>query len=269
MEEVRECRICLQGESEDNTLLQPCKCNTAYVHEECLQKWREENIDNEKYSQCEICKERYIIYRPYKVETFIIKINSQLTSPVFFCYYILQLFLLSLFISSFDLYFNQKSITLLNFGDNDNNFNKYFSNDEAFWSIYYVNYTSYITSMLFFLFIFIGIALKVHRKKIYWKKNKYLFLASFLITWNYFYLYYIFYKGRNNLESYPITCLVGIIINYCSINTYTKRHNKFIKDLNISNKETIISVEYNPLIEIPMIDQEEDVPLTLSNSSDF
>ena len=52
MNEGRECRICLIGNDEEE-LIQPCRCSTAFVHESCLQKWREENRDNEKYNQCE------------------------------------------------------------------------------------------------------------------------------------------------------------------------------------------------------------------------
>ena len=39
METGRECRICMVG-SDEESLIQPCRCNTAYVHESCLQKWR-------------------------------------------------------------------------------------------------------------------------------------------------------------------------------------------------------------------------------------
>ena len=69
MNEGRECRICLIGDEEEE-LIQPCRCSTAFVHESCLQKWREENRDNEKYNQCEICKADYIVHRRFPKETF-------------------------------------------------------------------------------------------------------------------------------------------------------------------------------------------------------
>ena len=64
MNDGRECRICMIGDDEEE-LIQPCRCTTAYVHESCLQKWREENIDNERYEQCEICKANYLIKREF------------------------------------------------------------------------------------------------------------------------------------------------------------------------------------------------------------
>ena len=69
MNDGRECRICMIGDDEEE-LIQPCRCTTAYVHESCLQKWREENIDNERYNHCEICKADYLIRREFPKETF-------------------------------------------------------------------------------------------------------------------------------------------------------------------------------------------------------
>ena len=41
-----ECRICLMND-EDESLIQPCRCSTSYVHESCLQRWRLTNINND------------------------------------------------------------------------------------------------------------------------------------------------------------------------------------------------------------------------------
>ena len=57
----KQCRICL--ESDEGEMIAPCNCigDTKYVHRECLNKWRLENIDNDKFSKCEICQEDYAI----------------------------------------------------------------------------------------------------------------------------------------------------------------------------------------------------------------
>ena len=47
MNDGRECRICMIGDEEEE-LIQPCRCTTAYVHESCLQKWRENAEESEK-----------------------------------------------------------------------------------------------------------------------------------------------------------------------------------------------------------------------------
>jgi E3 ubiquitin-protein ligase DOA10 len=43
--------------NDEESLIQPCRCSTSYVHESCLQKWRNVNTGNEKYIKCEICNE--------------------------------------------------------------------------------------------------------------------------------------------------------------------------------------------------------------------
>lgn len=268
MEDVRECRICLDSTDQDS-LLQPCKCNTAYVHEDCLQTWRRENINNEKYSQCEICREKYIICRSYQFETFRVYSRNNL-NYLNFCYYTVIVFMWAIIVSIIDIISDMNSIILLNFGEKDKHLIYDFYNNEFILSVYYVNYTSYIFSMCFYLYVFGGVLTYVHRKNIYWDKNKYIFSFYFLSSWNYFYNYYIWYKLRNDLRSYVIFNLIGIGTNYLSISHYTKRHNMTIDDLNNSNKETFI--EYDDIIEITTINQEEEeesVPLNLSNSLDF
>jgi len=56
------CRICLESENQ-NDLLHPCNCNgnSKYVHKKCLNRWRIENIFNEKFYKCEICNANYIL----------------------------------------------------------------------------------------------------------------------------------------------------------------------------------------------------------------
>ena len=50
MGEEIDCRICLNHTPNSEQLIQPCKCYSSYVHESCLQRWRQENIRNDKYN---------------------------------------------------------------------------------------------------------------------------------------------------------------------------------------------------------------------------
>ena len=47
-----DCRICLETDHQNN-LIAPCDCSGTqkYVHIDCLNQWRLENLDNEKYNQ--------------------------------------------------------------------------------------------------------------------------------------------------------------------------------------------------------------------------
>jgi len=269
MDDVRECRICLTESNDEESLIQPCKCNTAYVHEGCLQKWRDENIDNDKHKKCEICNENYMIERQYKLETFEIYIRPH-TKCSLICSYITALVCGSLTLNMIDWYFNQYSLNLLNFGKKDKRFLKDLGEKEIPWFIYYLSYASYIYCMLFFSYVFFGVFAHVHRKKIYWRKNLCIFIIYFLIGWNYFYNFLFFYKTQHNILLYMAISLFTLAINFLIMKQYARRHDKTIRKLNSSNRETIISIGYNPLIEIAMIDQEaDDVPLALSNSASF
>ena len=79
MGDVNECRICLLKQNNNANLIQPCKCSTSYVHTTCLQKWRQHNRNNYKYSACEICRSKYNITRICKSKQF--KSRALQTSP--------------------------------------------------------------------------------------------------------------------------------------------------------------------------------------------
>ena len=59
---IHTCRICFEEDIRVK-LISPCLCSgsSKYVHSNCLEDWRNVNLQNEKYYMCEICKERYIL----------------------------------------------------------------------------------------------------------------------------------------------------------------------------------------------------------------
>lgn len=61
MEEI-QCRICL--EEEPNDFISPCQCRGTqrFVHRECLDEWRRQNI-NESFYRCNTCHFRYRLSR--------------------------------------------------------------------------------------------------------------------------------------------------------------------------------------------------------------
>lgn len=254
MNDGRECRICLIG-NEEEELIQPCRCSTAFVHESCLQKWREQNRDNEKYNQCEICKASYVIYRQFPKETFELDKGRSSLIPSF-CMYVGYLLISSLIIGLTDTITNFHSIVILNNGHEDMKFMDELNSGDSFtWILYYTNYTSYLICMFFSLYIAVGIIAKVHRKKEYFKQTTGKYIFYFLAAWNYFYNYHLFYKTFNRFDVYIISMAMSSPINYFIIMNVLKLHNDTIRKLNTDNIESIISVRYNPLIEIPNIDE--------------
>ena len=131
METQKECRICMIG-SDEESLIQPCRCVTSYVHESCLQKWRNVNTDNEKYIKCEICQADYVVLRDYPTETFEIIVAPTRTGCPLFCIYTVYLLIGSLGITTLDTFCDQISLVILN-GGNSKNIIKFDIDDFRFW----------------------------------------------------------------------------------------------------------------------------------------
>ena len=57
----KQCRICLEENEDLDDLFSPCSCNGTqkYVHKKCLERWRQENIDNDNYDRCQECRTEY------------------------------------------------------------------------------------------------------------------------------------------------------------------------------------------------------------------
>jgi hypothetical protein len=55
----KQCRICLEKEPEQE-LISPCRCRggSRFIHRQCLQQWRQENV-NESYFRCNECRFEY------------------------------------------------------------------------------------------------------------------------------------------------------------------------------------------------------------------
>uniref|UniRef100_A0A6C0EPL7 RING-CH-type domain-containing protein n=1 Tax=viral metagenome TaxID=1070528 RepID=A0A6C0EPL7_9ZZZZ len=247
METQIECRICMIGGDEES-LIQPCRCSTSHVHESCLQKWRNLNTSNEKYIKCEVCKAYYVILRDYPNETFeIITRPTRITCPLF-CVYTVYLLLGSTLVYALDMLCGQASLVILN-GGNGNDIIKV-DNINLSWFIYYLSYTSYIFCMIFFVHILFGVKNHVHRKQFYIKKTRCDFCAYFILSWSYFYNFYIFYKAFNMADLYMFTSLASVPINFFIMKRVSQIHDNTIMELNTNNVETIRSVIYNPLLNI-------------------
>tara|TARA_Y100001978_G_C23386071_1_gene287812 strand:- start:222 stop:410 length:189 start_codon:yes stop_codon:yes gene_type:complete len=59
----------------------------------------------------------------------------------------------------------------------------------------------------------------------------------------------------NRFDVYIIAIAISSAVNYIIIKNVLSLHNDTIKKLNTNNMESIVSVRYNPLIEIPNIDE--------------
>jgi RING-variant finger protein len=65
-DDERECRLCYAaGDCEENRLFRPCECSgtQAYIHEQCLQRWRDSAVNTQYFYECAVCGYRYRLRR--------------------------------------------------------------------------------------------------------------------------------------------------------------------------------------------------------------
>lgn len=57
------CRICLECEASDNSLIHPCKCagTVKYVHEGCLKAWLSSRDQDLAQAECELCRTPFVM----------------------------------------------------------------------------------------------------------------------------------------------------------------------------------------------------------------
>ena len=86
----KECRFCLdEHETKTNRLISPCSCRGTqkYVHEACLNEWRNINRESNNYTNCNECNVKYIISTKYPIEKCVANVTWKYMSLTFFLYY--------------------------------------------------------------------------------------------------------------------------------------------------------------------------------------
>ena len=89
-DDLEECRICFDIETEKNKFISPCRCSgtSKFVHIKCINKWRNVNKGKDAYDKCMECRENYIIKRKYRVEYYPFELetlNSERLRNMYFC----------------------------------------------------------------------------------------------------------------------------------------------------------------------------------------
>jgi hypothetical protein len=170
-------------------------------------------------------------------------------------FYFFILFGIEMFASCIDYLCNNYSLVILNLG-HENNLLKDSEIYESISIIYYGSYAGYILSMTFFIFYILYTISYIQNPYRYWEKGRVSFFINFLLCWNYFYNYHIFYIGLKSLESYLIFSTCGIYSNFIICKKQIIIHNKVIKSLNFEARERILSPQFNPLVEFTALQVE-------------
>ena len=244
---VPECRICLE-DSSNEIFISPCRCSgtSGFVHESCLQKWREEcKSTPEKYNKCELCQEEYLITRMNPKESFFITKNENLYKMCWFS--LCSISLISITTGGIDSLTNKSSIGIIGLGPIENKLNIELDTDPWCTFSYYVSLGSFSHSILM---LFMIKCLTSCFVKQYFRYNKLMLFND---------LFYIL-----SMVPYPLLIYImrdlGIIALLCSLGIFTifintpitilyfKRHDIVLDKINLKYiHEKIMNVVYNPI----------------------
>lgn len=264
-----ECRICLESDEIGN-LISPCNCrgSSQWVHTECLNEWRNTNINTRSNRQCEICLFNYIISSAERKETFIISIHDY-KYPFF--EFFLSMFITFIFgnlIIFIDSNYDFQSIKLFKLDHLNNKI--HFEKDQWFIWTYYQGLSAFILNIIFYSLFNTLSLFKVIRKKKYFYKMIIMNLSCFLYTLNFLFFIYISKLAKSSsMLGFWSPLFVSF---HCSVNVkFIKSHNEILKKINDSlPMEVVSSFQLNPLndtvpltindyIHTEIVDQEEDI----------
>ena len=243
---LAECRICL--ENGETALITPCNCRGSqkYVHLECLNKWRVENINNEKYTNCEICKRKYNIRRFFKSEIFLYDDKPRIKFKSLIYFFIL--YFLAGVIWTMDFETNFKTIDIITFGSQNHTLDFVIYDIQnvqlgGIATFYYVAFAAYFCSMIHVLIHFNLALCVINRKKTYFKKMT-PYLLLYILGCSNIHISYLLYTILNSRTIFVAALLIFTINNYLNIYYFMNKHNLIIKKMNSDiNSQIVLSLD--------------------------
>ena len=250
-EEIAECRICFEQETEDDKFISPCMCKgtSKYVHYSCLTTWRNFNRDSEAWNKCMECGEYYTLRYKYPIEKMDMFTNVKNPAVIYFFQYIMALTGGSI-IWLLDYHDNYLAIRMLNFNQTLSypSLLDYVREDELSPQIFYFSYAMFIQSMLYYLFFCYKIHKNIKRKKLYFNKIHSTLMFCTVFSFQFIIWYYMLVFNDQPIIFLNIASFITMLepfIYYFLI----KKHKKVIKEMNEEeNEEEIMSYVENPLL---------------------
>ena len=244
----RQCRICFEEEEEDNILIYPCLCNgtSKYIHDKCLNRWRQQNIDKIAFFRCMECHFPYNILYKFPKETFKFSQHniSKFTEPW-------SLFLFNIFTFGASLFFNSadRSIEfqLIHAFDLEprTEFISVLKENSLYAAFFYFSFIISLFNIIIYSAFFLQICsnLKTHRR--YLKKTFLFYIGHILYTFHFFWLYYVFKSDRSKAGTMTYLNLEIILqsFSFWLFGRLMAFHNVIIHKLNVENSLQVINRE--------------------------
>ena len=251
------CRICLD-KGDPNDLITPCACSgtMAHVHEKCLRTWIETKKVPIRRYRCEQCLNNLVVYKKHPEETFRLKMvyKNKVVYVIEYLFYLCVGFSSSLVISEIEKLNNYSSVRLL---DNNNNSTILYTLvsdinvNPDFYIFYYLGFTGYLFSFIFYFINTIRTILFVKRKMLFFRLNFLNLFLTYLLS-SHFWLFYfsIFYFQPSNISADLFVCMSCFftLFNLPLARIYCYFYNNNLVLMNEKyNIIKIQNVQYNPL----------------------
>ena len=242
---MTECRICLDADNEEfGNLISPCKCSGSqkYVHEQCLQRWRDENLNRHNRDNCEICKTDFHIIQDHQKEIYIMRIyNGPWTPPML--YYLVSSTMFAICLDQYDMYSNYITIHLITPDSMNKKLLYLLQTDRIYSILYYTSFSSYLFAITYLTMFGFCTICCIYRFLRYWKYYFPLFLSHYLLCSNF--IYFLYFGLYTDSLDITINILLLFTLFYLPLINYSHTiHNNIVHKMNLEdNNERVLSTE--------------------------
>ena len=256
--EEKECRICFEEETADNPFIWPCRCKgtSKYVHRNCLETWRNENVDRDAFEMCMECRYSYKFINKYPYEfgaiipiNFIIILFFSFIIPILVTYPIASINKANdNIIIKFYSRHNSSFFRYMNYS------NMYY--DTINYDICY-NIVVFNQTLLFIILYNLFVFLNVHRKYEYYKRLKPYILLHFIYIFKFILILNIVDTSSTWLTFFLMFSFAFGIMEPFYYMFIIKQHNNILYSLDLHNKFILQNYES---------EDENEIVRTLSDS---
>ena len=245
VDEINQCRICLEEEVNLDLLLSPCLCNgtSKYVHHTCLRTWRYQNIHAVGFVRCMECNEPYIILNnPLLEDEGIFKVFNENTKVMYFQIIIsaaLTIYIYTIdsivgnvgIIQLYPRWYNDRLLNLVTY-------NSYLQN------MLYIDFAIYIQNLIFIL-------MYIWRCNLYITRKKQFFILmtpgiSFTLLYYHGYWLLTIAMFAYELQEFSLISMMFYqVLSYNANYNLLKNHNKYIKLVNDELETGVEDVHIN------------------------
>jgi len=238
-DEYNECRICYEESTDENPYLFPCKCagTMRFIHESCLNHWRNDNIDNMNFHKCNECNTFYqkSFSRPLE-KNFLFPYKHK----IFFRFYLPSVFLFVIIALIND--YNGQIDDILGY-DKTGNITKLIQHSEYDFCVYYMGFSMNCVLDLFFSYYVFMIFYAINNRLKFIDNIKYRLLSKIFFSNGYFLSMPMFISTQSYNTFFIIMMLYIILIPFYA-NTIYNDNKRVIKKINLENE--VVIYNYDP-----------------------